>query len=70
MSKYIKKTSAKETMVNNKIKILRDFCIVNEKNKQQVEMYLVSALSQNPHRNPQTVLDRAARSLILGKITI
>lgn len=70
MSKYIKKASAKEVMVRNKLQILRDFCIVNEKNKQQVEMYLVSALPQNPHRNPQTVLDRAARSLILGKITI
>ena len=70
MSKYIKKASPKEVMVRDKLNILRDFCIVNEKNKQQVETYLVSALSQNPHKNPQTVLDRAARSLILGKITI
>jgi len=64
------KVPSVEQMLSDKIKILIELCIVTEQNKEAVYAYLAGAVAAAPTKNPRTVLDRAARSLILNKVKI
>lgn len=65
-----KPTSTTERLLNEKMKILADFCIVTSQNKSQVYNYLSNCIIEEPTKNPQKILDRAARSLIMGRVKI
>ena len=65
-----KPTSTTDRLLNEKMKILADFCIVTSQNQHLVYNYLRSCIIEEPTKNPQKILDRAARSLIMGKVKI
>ena len=53
-----------KSLVNEKLHILQDFGVVNSKNYGEIRNDLLKAIKQNPDRDPQVVLDRAARPII------
>ena len=59
-----------EQMLNDKMKVLTELCVVTEHNKEAVYTYLAGSVAAEPTKNPRTTLDRAARSLILNKVKI
>lgn len=65
-----KKPPSIDLMLQDKMKVLRELCIVNDTNKTEVRRYLMSEIAANPYKNPRFAMDRAARRLIMGTITI
>ena len=65
-----KPTSTTDRLLNEKMKILADFCIVTSQNQHLVYNYLRNCIMAEPTKNPQKILDRAARSLIMGSVKI
>ena len=57
-----------EDIINEKIKVLSDFCIVNAKNEESIRNMLIIAVRDNPHREPTVVIDSIAKSLIAEKL--
>lgn len=57
-----------KTLINEKIKVLKDFYIVDRKNEAEIRAYLEKVLADNPKGDPRIVLDRAAAPLIQEKL--
>lgn len=54
--------------VQEKIKVLEDFCIVDFRNREEVEQKLYDAVSAEPNSNFDLVLDRVAHSMIMNRL--
>ena len=50
--------------VNEKLRILRDFCIVDDKNKREYKGILLEAVSKYPNRDYEVVLDQAVAKIL------
>lgn len=50
--------------VRNKLRVLRQFEIVNQKNKKEIESILRDAIARHPGRDIEIVLDQAAFDII------
>ena len=57
-----------KTLVSRKMKVLKEFYIVDEENKNEIRAYLEEALRKYPERDPEIVLDQAASLLIQRKL--
>ena len=60
-----------KTLINHKMKVLREFCVVDDDNEKEIKKYLQDYLELTmmtcPNRDPQVILDQAARPLIQQK---
>ena len=60
-----------KTLVNHKMKVLREFYVVDDSNEKEIKKYLKDYLDRMmiecPNRDPQVILDQAARPLIQKK---
>jgi hypothetical protein len=63
-----KTTKSNKTLVNEKMRVLKEFYIVDDDNRDEIRAYLEAALAQYPNRDPAVVLDHAARTLIKNKL--
>ena len=61
------KPSVKQA-INAKMKVLREFCVVDKKNEDSIRKYLQAAVDANPNHDYEHVLDRAAQVLIKQKL--
>lgn len=50
--------------VNNKLKVLRDFYIVDDRNKKKYKGILLDAVAKYPDRDYEIVLDQAAAKIL------
>lgn len=68
-SKYYKtKIVTVEDIINEKIKVLQDFYIVDAENEESIRNMLITAVRDNPHRDPNVVVDGIAKTLIAEKL--
>ena len=56
-----------KTLLKEKLKVLREFYIVDDRNEDEIKKYLEQALIDRPNNDPQSVLDQAASVLIKKK---
>lgn len=54
--------------VNEKLRVLRDFYIVDDTNKKEYKKLLLDEVAKYPHRDPEIVLDQLASILIMKKL--
>lgn len=57
-----------ETAINAKIRVLRDFCVVDDENESAIRNKLVGAVRDSRSSDYDRVLDCVARKLIAGKL--
>ena len=55
-------------LLKEKMKVLKEFYIVNDGNEDEIRAYLEKALADNPKGDPRLTLDRAAAPLIRAKL--
>lgn len=55
--------------VSEKLKVLREFCVVDYKNERQIKNQLLAAVKAEPNKDFDIVLDRVARSMIDKKLS-
>lgn len=65
-SRY-RKPTVKEAIAA-KMKVLREFCIMNDRNKDQIQKMLQDAIDAQPDKDYELVLDRVAHTLISQKL--
>lgn len=53
--------------IKEKIKVLTELHVVNSKNEEIVTEKLVKAVKDKPYADPDLIIDRVARRLILNK---
>lgn len=54
--------------IDNKIRVLKDFCIVNKGNEEDIRRRLKLAVADDPHTHFDVVIDRVAKQLISEKV--
>lgn len=54
--------------VAEKMKVLKEFCIVNRLNKDEIEAALWAAIKVHPESDYEVVLDQAAHKMIAEKL--
>ena len=54
--------------VDEKMRVLREFCVVNDKNAEQIRQKLLNAIVSESDHDYEMVLDRHARKLIAEKL--
>ena len=57
-----------ERAIEDKLKVLRDFCIVNDENEERYRKVLLLAVRDEPNTQFDIVLDRVAKKLIGDKM--
>lgn len=57
-----------EMIVNEKIRVLHEFYIVDGNNEESIRNMLTKAIKDRPDSNPDAIADRIARSLIAEKL--
>ena len=56
-------------VINEKIRVLRDFCIVDDSNEIAIRNRLLAEINSNPDKDPDIIADRIARRMISDKLT-
>lgn len=54
--------------VNEKMRVLREFYVIDNKNADEVKAMLEGAIRESPNRDYEIVLDQVARKLISNKL--
>lgn len=54
--------------INDKMRVLKDFCVVNHTNEEEIRKMLVLAVRDDLNTHYDIVLDRVAKRLISEKI--
>ena len=54
--------------INRKMRILREFCVVNDNNADEVRAMLESSILSTPGRDYEIVLDQVTRKIIFNKL--
>ena len=65
---YRKTERSIETIVNEKIKVLREFYVVDDYNEESIRNMLLTAIRDRPDSDPDAVADRVARPLIASRL--
>ena len=65
---YYKAIRTVDTIVNEKIKVLREFYVVDIHNEESIRNMLLKAINERPDSNPDAIADRIAKSLIAAKL--
>lgn len=55
-------------IINDKLTVLRDFGVVDDNNEDTIRDMLVKALEQYPTSDPEYIVDRTARPMIMQKL--
>ena len=63
---YIPVERTVEQAIKEKMKVLREFYIVNEHNEKSIELNLWDAIKAEPNKNFDIVLDRVAHTMIMN----
>lgn len=62
--------TAEERAIDEKISVLRDFYVVDDKNEVEYRSILKKAIAAEPGCDIYLVLDRAARKMIDGRLGV
>lgn len=62
------KKSPIDTYIHKKIKLLKDFTVVNEDNEEEIKGILYDAVKKYPNRNHEIIIDAVARHLIKKRL--
>ena len=62
------KKSPVDTYIYKKIKLLKDFTVVNEDNEEEIKGMLYDAAKKYPNRNHEVIVDAVARHLIKKRL--
>lgn len=62
------KKSPVDTYIHKKIKLLKDFTVVNEDNEEEIKGRLYDAVKKYPNRNHEIIIDAVARHLIKKRL--
>lgn len=62
------KDKAINAAINDKLKVLKDFYIVNAENKEDVRNHFIEAILNEPDKNPLVVIDKVANRMIFTKL--
>ena len=62
------KKSPVDTYIHKKIKLLKDFTVVNEDNEEEIKGMLYGAVKKYPNRNHEIIIDAVARHLIKKRL--
>ena len=62
------KKSPVDTYIHKKIKLLKDFTVVNEDNEEEIKGMLYDAVKKYPNRNHEIIIDAVARHLIKKRL--
>lgn len=57
-----------EGIIDEKIKVLRELCIVDTRNEESIRNMLLTAIRNRPQSDPLVVLDSVAKRLIAEKL--
>ena len=57
-----------DSIINEKIKVLKDFCVVNVRNEESIRNKFIIAIRDNPNRDPNVIVDAIAKSLIVESL--
>ena len=63
-----KTTLSSERLIDDKMRVLRDFYVVNDANRFWIRERLEKAVAANPNSDPAFTLDRIARELIMTSL--
>lgn len=66
--RYVPVVRTLKQAVTEKMKVLREFYIVDKDNEQKIEQQLISAVNAEPGTHFDIVLDRVAHTLIEQKL--
>lgn len=66
--KYPIRISPHKKLVEEKLKVLRDFLIVTDENKKTIKDILIEAIKDHPDSDPAFILDKVTKQLIKGRI--
>lgn len=61
-------TRTRDRAIDEKLRVLRDFCIVNRDNEEEYRKVLLNAILKEPDTHFDIVLDRVARKMIGEKM--
>ena len=62
------KKSPVDTYIHKKIKLLKEFTVVNEGNEEEIKGMLYDAVKKYSNRNHEIIVDAVARHLIKQKL--
>ena len=62
------KKSPVDTYIHKKIKLLKDFTVVNKDNEEEIKGILYDAVKKYQNRNHEIIVDAVARHLIKQKL--
>ena len=62
------KKSPVDTYIHKKIKLLKDFTVVNEDNEEEIKGMLYGSVKKYPNRNHEIIIDAVARHLIKKRL--
>lgn len=62
----VKKTT--KTIINQKMRVLKDFYVVDDDNEDYIRKQMERALKDHPNEDPEVVLDHFAHPLIQSKL--
>ena len=62
------KKSPVDTYIHKKIKLLKDFTVVDEDNEEEIKGMLYEAVEKYPNRNHEVIVDAVARYLIKQRL--
>lgn len=65
--KYTAVEPTLDELIEEKMRILDDFLVVNRRNKKEIEARLRKAVLDNPNRDREIVLEQITNSLIMSK---
>lgn len=69
MSSKYKPVRTMETIIDEKVDILRDFCVINnDEEEKQIRYDLSYAIRSEPYSNAGSVADRFTKTLISKKL--
>ena len=67
---YIPKPKTTDEIIDEKMKVLTELCVVDKKNYDEIRAELVIAVSRNLDRDIDVVLDRVAKKMIREKFDL
>ena len=65
---YVAPERTAKQAINEKMKVLREFYVVDDNNESEIKSLLTQAVEAEPNKNFDIVLDRVAHSLIEKKL--
>jgi hypothetical protein len=65
---YVPAERKLDQAINEKIKVLREFYIVDDHNEEAIRQKLIKAVKAEPNKNFDIILDRVAHTMIMNRL--